>query len=315
MKKINLFTFFLFLNFALYAQEKELETFRDKVYTYVNYDKNNNGKIKSIQLQKDKLLKELEKSFLSFILNEKSHNFDTIKKNAASIGKGIRCTEIRKDYSIKSKEHNIDILVSLNGIYDFGRPEFVSFFIQPFHIENEDYIVYYFKLNGKGKYYIKNLKDNKLLLESEAFSSERAIANMFQIDENHLLIIENMDSKGQRAYVLNKSKNNLEQALSFKGKTFIKNTTNYTKSTKLTYEPSRKYLHIAGNEKIIDHNNLYKKFIFYDKESQTISYVINNKGELSSAKWINNSFEIDDFYLGNYMHDEPMPMPEPLKTD
>ena len=43
MKKINLFTFFLFLNFALYAQEKELETFRDKVYTYVNYDKNNNS--------------------------------------------------------------------------------------------------------------------------------------------------------------------------------------------------------------------------------------------------------------------------------
>ena len=61
--------------------------------------------------------------------------------------------------------------------------------------------------------------------------------------------------------------------------------------------------------------DLYKKFIFYDKENQTISYVINNKGELSSAKWINNSFEIDDFYLGNYMHDEPMPMPEPLKTD
>jgi hypothetical protein len=315
MKKINLFTFFLFLNFASYAQERELETFRDKVYTYVNYDKNNNGKIKSIQLKKDKLLKELEKSFLSFILNEKSHNFDTIKKNATSIGKGIRCIEIRRDYSIKSKENNIDIFVDLSGIYDYDGQQSVSFYIQPFHIENEDYIVYYFKLNGKGKYYIKSLKNNKLLIESEAFSSKKAIANIFQIDENYLLIIEYMDSKGQRAYVLNKSKNKLEQTFSFKGKSFIKNTTNYTKSTKLTYEPSRKYLHIAGNENIIGDSNLHKKFIFYDKESQTISYVINNKGELSSAKWINNSFEIDDFYLGNYMHDEPMPMPEPLKTD
>jgi Holliday junction resolvase len=311
---------FILLNIHSFAQTTELEKFRKDMATFVNYD---NGKIDSIPKSAEntkRLKSNYEQSFMSFIKHKDSKNLDSLKKHSIDnkssfiIGNNnYLFSSLRKDPFIKSLDNNVNYSITLYPLYDYHLPNFVSIFIQPFTISNTEYVSYYCKLKGKGTYYIKDVKTNQLVFQAEGLTSEAPIKKLMKIDNNHLLIVENMEKDGERAYVINTQKGKWEAIKAFKGKAFKDNSTDYT--TKVAM-PNRTYLRFAISKSTLSMygESFLKKYeINFNENTKMISYKKYNKVESEikeiKAKWENNSFNIDDYYIGEDLDVSEMPKP------
>lgn len=304
-----------------FGQVKELENFRKEITTFVNYD---NGKIDSLPKSpetSEQLIKNYENAFLDFIKNKNSKNLDNLKKNSIDnktshiIGnRNYFFHSLRKDPFNKSLENNVNYhQITFYGLYDYKLSNFVSFYIQPFLIDNSDYVVYYYTLNGKGTYYIKNVKSNKIMFESQGLTSYAPIKKIKKIDKNHILIVEDLGDNGERALVINTELKKWKAIEAFYGKAFFDNSTDYTKTTEIQ---KRVYFNFTATRTInaIYGRGFLKKYeIDFDENTKTISYKKPNKKDneikVIEAKWKNNLFNIDDYYIGQDVHDKDLPMP------
>jgi len=312
MKKRFLIGLFLGLSLACFAQETELENYRVAMNAFVKFDLAKKEQSEAIKHQKDSLFRNMETAFLAFALHKESHKIEALKPVVKQIGKGLHCHEMLRNYSLKTKENNTNIMVSFHGVYDYALPNFVSIYIQNFNCNKEEFVLYYYKLNGKGTYFVKQIKKNKLVFQSEAFTSNPALLNLHAIDDKHLLLIEDMEDLGQRAFVVKKNKQQWDAILAFKGLGFPKGTNSFSKATKMQFSERRNYLHLAGNSSISSHYGYNRaSYVEFDPKSKTISYAKNWEKEKITAVWQSDFFEISDFYLGTYMADEPVPYPDP----
>src|SRR5690554_1342975 len=303
-----------------FGQVKELEKFRKEITTFVNYD---NGKIDSLPKSpetSEQLTKNYENAFLDFIKKKDSKNLDNLKKNSIDnktshiIGnRNYFFHSLRRDPFNKSLENNVNYQITFYGLYDYKLSNFVSFYIQPFLIDNSDYVVYYYTLNGKGTYYIKNVKSNKIMFKSQGLTSYVPIKKIKKIDNNHILIVEDMGDNGERALVINTELKKWKAIEAFYGKAFFDNSTDYTKTTEIQ---KRVYFNFTATRTInaIYGRGFLKKYeIDFDENTKTISYKKPNKKDneikVIEAKWKNNLFNIDDYYIGQDVHDKDLPMP------
>jgi hypothetical protein len=311
---------FVLIKLSLFGQINELEKFRKEITLFVNYD---NGKIDSLPKSIEtslRLRKNYETAFLEFIKNKDSKNLENLKKNSIDnktsniIGKNnYFFSTLRKDPFIKSLENNVNYQITLYPLYDYKLSNFVSFYIQPFILGTTEYVVYYCKLNGQGTYYIKDVNKNVVVFQSEGLTSNAPIDKFSIIDNNHLLIVEDLGYNGQRALVINTKPNEWKVINAFNGKGFINNSTDYTKKTEIQ---NRTYLRFAETKTIITmySTGFLKKYeIDFNEKTKTISYKKYNKKDSDilgiKAKWENNLFKIDDYYIGQDLDDRDLPMP------
>ncbi|MBT2620145.1 spondin domain-containing protein [Chryseobacterium sp. ISL-6] len=213
----------------------------------------------------------------------------------------------------KSLENNVYDQVVLYPIYDYQLSNFVSFYIQPFTISEKQYIIYYYKLNGEGTYYIKDNAKNKIVFESKALTSNAPISKFETIDNTHILLVEDMGDHGQRAFVVSTENNQWKTMNAFKGRSFKLNSVDYDEKSDGSL---RKYLRFANNKRIKANypSRYFKNFeIGFDTKTQTIFYKKLNNGPEDSkkieSKWENKMFTIDDYYVGENLNDQPMPIP------
>lgn len=311
MKKRFLIGLFLSFSLTCFAQETELENYRTAMTDFVKFDRANKQQSETLKRQKDSLFRNMETAFLAFALHKESHKIEQLKPIVKQIGKGLHCHEMLRNYALQTKENNTNIMVSFHGVYDYELSNFVSIYIQNFICDKEEFAVYYYKLNGKGTYFVKQIKKNKLVFQSEAFTSNPAILNIHVLDASHLLLIEDMEKNGQRAFVVKKSKQKWDAISAFKGLGFPQGTNSFSKVTKMQFSERRNYLHLAGNSSIFSHYGHNRAaFVEFDSKTKTISYAINWEKEKVNAVWQQEFFEISDFYLGTYMTDEPVPYPD-----
>lgn len=318
MKIVVLIIAFCIFNFNSFAQVNELENFRKELTFFIKYD---NGKIDSVpksEANSVKFKNNMEEAFLQFVLDKDSKNLENLKKNGKNDGKMNYWFDnytysfgyMRRDFMDKSLENNVDYIISFSGLYDYQLSNFVSIYIQSFTMNKVEYAVYYYKLNGIGKYYIKQIDNNKLVFTSEAFTSNAPIINLIEIDENYILIIEDMGEDGQRAMILKSDKKIWKPTEAFQGKALIDKTPN----SKKIFIEKRTYLNLLSNKTINSHLSfgyLKENGIKFNKELNTISYSIDENNIISStAKWENTMFIIDDYYLGEHLNDEPLPFPD-----
>lgn len=303
-----------------FGQVKELEKFRKEIITFVDYDNGKTGSLPKSGATSEQLTKNYEEAFLDFIKNKDSKNLDNLKKNSINnksdyiIG-GINYSfySFKRDPFNKSLENNADYRITFYGLYDYQLSNFVSFFIQPFLIDSSEYIIYYRKLNGKGTYYIKDEKSNKIVFQSEGLTSDAPIKKFKKIDKNHILIVEDLGYNGERALVINTALKEWKAISGFYGKSFFDDDADYSKTTEAQ---QRVYLKMAATKTI---NTLYGKSflnryeIDFDEKTKTISYkkYKPKEGESTAvmAKWENNQFKIDDYYFGQHLQDKDLPMP------
>lgn len=322
--RMALFSFmllFVFLNcnYSL-AQVKELEALRASIYRFTQYD---NGKTDSIPKNKqntERLKAELDKAWMSLVLHKNSKNLDSLKQGAVNnqtsyiIGNhNYFFSEFRRDFSVRSTENNVYYSIVFYGIYDYGLPNFVSVFIQPFTVDNKELVIYYLKLNGSGTYFIKDIAYNKIIFKSDALNSGVPVSAFHKIDNNHWLLVEVMENHGQRAMILENTSSTWKPTKAFKGMAFENPIGDYKKKKDIG---TRIFLRFAENKNIVSiyGSGFLKKYeIQFDEVNKTISYKKYHKDEneapVIKAVWKNNCFVIDDYYLGEDLNDEPMPFP------
>jgi hypothetical protein len=320
MNKTILLTSLLVISLHSSAQVNELEKFRKETTAFLNYD---NGKIDAIPKNPSntaRLKVNLEKAFLDFVLNKNSKDLEDLKKNSIYnksdyiIGNNnYYFTNERRDIYKKALENNVNYCITFYGLYDYRLSNFVSFYIQPFNVDAKEFVVYYYKLNGTGTYYIKDVATNSIVFKSEALTSDAAILKFSKLDQTHSLLVEDMGDNGQRALVVNTASKTWTIAKAFKGNAFENNSTDYSK---MSNKGSRSYLIFAANKNIKTHYgfNFLKKYeIQFDEATKTISYKQYSKNEkdikMIQAKWQSGSFTIDDYYIGKDVLTEDLPVP------
>ncbi|WP_261511417.1 hypothetical protein [Chryseobacterium paludis] len=320
MKLKSLFLGALLLGFYSFGQVKELEKFRKEVDFLINYDLGKINSTPKTEANTIKFKQNAEKAFLEFIMHKDSQNLDHLKSNSIDnktdyiIGNNnYSFKSLRIDPYNKSLENNVYYQVVLYPIYDYQLSNFVSFYIQPFTISEKQYIIYYYKLNGEGTYYIKDNAKNKIVFESKALTSNAPISKFETIDNTHILLVEDMGDHGQRAFVVSTENNQWKTMNAFKGRSFKLNSVDYDEKSDGSL---RKYLRFANNKRIKANypSRYFKNFeIGFDTKTQTIFYKKLNNGPEDSkkieSKWENKMFTIDDYYVGENLNDQPMPIP------
>jgi hypothetical protein len=174
-------------------------------------------------------------------------------------------------------------------------------------------VIYYFKLNGSGNYFIKDIATNKIIFKSPALTSNAPVVSLQTIDDKYYLLVEEMENNGQRALVIENNNGVWQHVKAFKGKSFQNELGPYAEKTS---KGMRNYLRFAENKNMVSiyGSGFFKKYeIQFDEKNKTISYKQYgiNETETREVKsvWKNNCFEIDDYYIGEHLNDGPMPFP------
>ncbi|MET0393170.1 MAG: hypothetical protein ABW019_08500 [Chitinophagaceae bacterium] len=310
----------LLLLFTLpsFSQVAELETFRTNITRWIWYDQ---GKIDSIprtDANTARLKKAAEASFLRFVLHPDSKSLDSLKAHAKQGGGSYYFDQYsyffhegRRILAQRTPENNTNYSITLYGLYDYDLPNFISISIQPFTAGGNNYVVYYYNTRLQGTYYIRDVKKNTIVYTGTGMTRTAPIQTFHKIDTSHVLLIEDLGDKGQRAFVLNTEKAGWRLIDAFKGKAFPDNATDFAKKTATG---KRRNLWLAANESLIANYGSRYLTIAFDESTKTLSYLqltdrSGNNTKKIEAKWQNNQFLIDDYYLGEHLNDQPMPMP------
>jgi hypothetical protein len=317
MRKITLLL--IIINLNLFAQENELKEFKKELVFFISYDNNKIDTLQKTELNTEKYKIKLETSFKKFCTNPDSKNLDNLKLKGIKSGstysfgnETYSFHEQKRDYLNKEIENNINYCISFYGIYDYKLSNFISIYIQPFKLDSKDYIIYYYKLNGKGKYYVKDENSNKIIFESDALTSNAPILKIEKVESNNYLLIENMQNLGQRAFIVKNENTKWTSISAFKGQSIDMKTFVTKKETN-----SRKYLWIANNKNMTSRfGEGYdeKPLILFDSKTKKISYNTYSKTSKEvkefSAVWKNSTFTIDDYFIGKDYGNDQMPYPE-----
>ena len=312
------FILFVFCTHS-FAQVEELENFREKLSLFVDYDKGLVDSIPRSDANTTRLKNAARESFRLFVLHKDSKNLDSLKALARNEGGSYNFdnysylfNELRRVPTIRSLDGTTDYGIVFYGLYDYGMPYFITVYIQPFTVAGEKYVIYYYSTNQKGTYCIKDVLKNKIVYTGAAVTHEAPVQKLYRIDSRHLLLVENMADKGQRALVLNAEKADWHQVEVFKGNSFPDNATDFSKKA---LKDKRAYLWVASNKMFATEYGTRYLTITFDETSKILSYtqfLAGNATKKIEAKWQNNQFIIDDYYLGEYLNDDPIPMPGPM---
>lgn len=309
-----------FCSLSSCAQTNELELLRHSIYRFIDYDRGKTDSIAKNKENSERLKAELDLAWMNFVLHKNSISLEALKKegknNTTSYSIGAHSYffhEFKRNQLNPSLLNNVNYNITLYGVYDYGLPNFVSIHIQPFIINHKELVAYFYSLNGIGTYQIKDIESNKIIFKSEAITSGNPIQDLFSLDDQHLLIIENMGKNGKRAMVIASNNEVAKPINGFKGKVLTETNNEFKLSEKIV---NHKYLWFCEGKYL---NGLYgegflKQYeINFNDKNKTISYKKYDKekdgGVLIQADWKNNQFVIDDYYLGKDLNDEPLPFP------
>ncbi len=300
-----------------FSQINELDNFRQKLTDFINHD---TSKYEKSESYTQNLKLELDNSFREFVLLKdfssiiETKTFEELKKRANnnSLNYLYSFFELRRDYNNKTAKNNVNYYIGFFNLYDYDSPNIVSIYIQPHSIGNEHYMIYYYKMNNKGTYFIKNTSNNEIVYEDYALTSNAPILKFDKIDNKHYLIVEDLYDNGQRGVLVKVENNKWKSINGFKGKSLNIETLDYKLTNDLN--KTRKYLWIASNRKITANyrdRSFYLSWISFDEKSKLISYKLFNKIEkdrkVKNAMWKNSFFVIDDYYIGVDFGDGDLP--------
>lgn len=303
-----------------FAQVNELENFRKKFATFVLYDQ---GKIDSLPKEESRtarLRKELEDLFILFVRNKETHNLESLKaQSKIRTGgtfyfdkQGYHLSERYRDLTRRNEPDQRDYYIGFYGLYDYKLPNFAGMYIQPFLVGNQKFIVYSYSMNKEGQYFIKDSASNEVLYQGRCLTSEPPIVRFRKIDNEHVLLVENMDVWGQRAIVLKKSGKSWSSIQAFTGKAFAEGTTEFKQKT---LKNKRQYMWLASTRSLNTHyGSRYLTLDFDEKTKQLVYSHVKGFSDFSliqvTAAWKNHVFDMDDYFLGEHIDDSPVPMPD-----
>jgi len=305
--KIKLYLLILVvINVKSFAQIKELDNFREQLTDYINYDQYTG--YTSSEAETSKL--NLDKSFRAFVLLKdfsfemKPADFENLKRKANNNTAGYLYSffELGRDYNNKTAINNTDYYIGFFGLKDYNSPNIISVFVQPYKVESENYMIYYYSMNNKGTYFIKRTINNEIVFESTAATARAPVVKFSKIDSKHYLIVEHMGDNGQRAMVIQNEHDKWHSVNAFKGASFNVEALDYSVKKEAGL---RKYLWIASNQKItakVKDGPFELSWVFLNQVTKELLYKRYNsiwtERKAVISKWTNFTYTIDDYFIG-----------------
>lgn len=280
---MKIFTICLVILFTtpLYAQEKELDNFQEKLNFYIDYLSGNIDSVPQNESNQIKYSKQVDDAFKQFVLHENSSRFDQF-------------SPVKDDE--RSKQLRLD-----------GR---IYIQTKTFLLGGKTYTAFGYDSQDKRNYYIKEDKSNKIVYEGD--SKTYLIDELYILDDKHFLLVEqNGDLHSSRsAFVLSGKKNPWSNTKAFEGEAFGQVPGDYLakKFVKERKELQLNYETAFGHSLPDDVNKISfdpaTKTIYYKKYSE------NNKFITIAAKWENETFVIDDYNVNENLSENTPGFPE-----
>lgn len=281
MKHLLTLSFLVFGFLKGEAQEAELDKFVKTLNLFLDFTR---GKVDSLPLTKkgnyEKMVKAVDQSFEEFVKHNNSGQYEKFRQ---------------------AQGHS-----NLRFINAENR---VSIYLTSFNIKEKTFEVFGYTCADRRIYMIKDRQSNTVVFAGNNGSYE--IDNLDNIDDQHVLIIENNGDRGtsRSAFVLSTVKTPWVKIKAFEGKAFGQVPADYLNKqfVKAREELQLEYERVFGMKVPDDINKIY-----YDPPTKTISYKeysdLNNFKTVKAA-WINNKFIIDDYYA-NENFSENVAVPE-----
>lgn len=269
MKLITLL--FLIIVYANHSQCQDvaLENFKKELNFYCDFVM---GKCDSIPVNTTnqlKLRKKVDDSFKAFVRDSNSYNYP--------------------HYVPAKDDPTTKFLRSEDGRIYIN--------LKTFLVNNKTYVVFSYSSRDKKNYCIKENESNTIVYEGN--STCTYIDKLDIIDNSHFLLIEkNGDFNASRSVcVLSSIKNPWTKLKAFEGKAFGQVSGAYT-TTK--YVKKRAEFQLDCDAEITLRAPDDVNLIMFDNKAKTLSYkqyTGKNQSKLISAKWENEQFIIDDYFV------------------
>lgn len=272
--KLGLSVLFSVLCLCAFAQQKELEAFKQTIIQYNEYGAGKAAEAGHTKQSAEEYRTNIDKAFRKFVLLKNSENFEGFKTFEGGL-----------------KELTLDNQVTIN--------------ITPFSLNGVEYAVYSFKSFIASDYYIKDNQANKILFHKD--QRVPYVDAMYSIDKEHILIIEKSDdmNTGRRAFVASSSKKGWKQVDAFEGKELA-----YYEE-EMVYKKERTYLNVGMSFEVYMAAPRNASHISFDTTTKTISYKTyenEKRPQTVSAQWKDNHFIIDDYDVGSHIIGFPTPV-------
>ena len=269
LKAPKLLLCFMLLCFSSnsFAQQKELDAFRNAIVRYTEY-----GAGKAVEAGHKKQLAEayradIDQSFRKFILLNEGTAYPGFKSESTG----------RKALNMENK---------------------VSIYVTSFLLLGKPYAVYAFRSSISSDYYIKDLSKNKIVYHNN--KRIPFVDTVYAIDNKHVLIVEKYGDvhTSRRAFVVKADKPEWKVINAFEGKQLI-----YLDD--LEFKKERTYLWVECEFTTSMNAPKDASDIGFDPEQKTIfykTYEDSKRPVIVRAIWKDGRFSIDDYDLSTHIH-------------
>lgn len=282
MKKYFIcFSVVISINASSFAQELELENFKNEIQFYIQFINRKFDSLPVNQSNQVKLRKQVDDVFKKFVLHPNSNEYDKL---------------------IVSKGDERKKFVRLDG---WG-----EVILKTFPANNKTYVVYSYTSRDKKNYFIKENESNRIVYEGN--STIPYIDNLYFLDSTHMLLIEeNGDMHSSRsAMVLSTKKVPWIKVKAFEGNAFGQVPGEYSNKKfvkrRFTFE-----LECDMEVKMLAPQDA--NAIHFDPRTKILSYkqyTDSRNFKLITAKWENEVFIIDDYDVSENMPRGGVAFPE-----
>lgn len=280
VKLILLIAISICASIPLLAQEKEMETFKKDLNSYIDLLLK---KIDSVPLNKanqEKFMRKADESFKSFVLSPNSQRYEKLVQDRESSN--------RKFSRLDSR---------------------ITLYVVDFTVNKKEYVAYSFVSYAKKNYLIKDINVNKIVYEGNAITPY--VENIFGLDSDHVLLIEQTGdhNTSKQATVFLTTGKTWKQIPAFRGQAFGQVPGEYTKKT---FVKQRNYFQLDCEFEVMMIAPPDANKIFFDEKNKTIFYKKfsgKTKFKLVETKWENNTFIIDDYNVGEDFREIDAVMP------
>jgi hypothetical protein len=277
-----LFTFccVLFVGTTTHAQEKEVQAVNNAFNFFLAYQ---NGKVDSLPRNAtnyNKVVAQLDNSFKTFILHEKSQDYEK--------------------FVMAEGQSNFKFFRLANGIEIHA----VSFLV-----DSVAYVVFGYKTQNRPNYFIKRLRDNKIVFDGNAKACY--VDGMYALEKNRILLVEKDGDRNtsRKVSVIAAEGKKWKQLKAFRGLAFDPVAGDF-RNKKFT--DKRIYFQLECEMEVLMHAPQDANQVSFNEKTKTLSYKQyqhNRQFKKIEATYENGLFIIDDHNVGDAISSDSPAVP------
>lgn len=267
-----LFTFccVMFVSKATHAQETEVQQLNNAFNFFMAYQ---NGKVDSLPRNAtnyNKVVAQLDNTFKTFILHEKSQDYEK--------------------FTMARGENNFKFFRLANGIEIHA----VSFLA-----DSVAYVVFGYKTQNRPNYFIKRLRDNKIVFDGNAKACY--VDGMYALEKNRILLIEKDGDRNtsRKVSVIAAEGKKWKQLKAFRGLAFGQVAGDYRNKKFIS---NRTYFQLECEMEVLMNAPQDANQVSFNEKTKTLSYKQyqdNRRFKKIEATYENGLFVIDDHNVGD----------------